>query len=60
MGTVKRPGAFTKKAKAAGMTVQQFAKKTLRKGSKADTGTKHQAVYAQNAKKVALKHAKKK
>ena len=25
-GAVKRPGAFTKKAKAAGMSVQQFAK----------------------------------
>lgn len=26
-GAIKRPGAFTRKAKAAGMTVQAFARK---------------------------------
>ena len=43
---VKRPGAFTKKAEAAGMSVQQYANKVLRKDSKADTRTKKEAVLA--------------
>ena len=41
-GAIKRPGAFTKKAKAAGMSVPQYANKVLKKGSKADTRTKRQ------------------
>lgn len=39
-GAVKRPGAFTAKAKAAGMSVSAYAKEVLAKGSKADTRTK--------------------
>ncbi len=42
-GAIKRPGAFTKKAKDAGMSVSKYANKVLKKGSKADTRTKKQA-----------------
>ena len=45
-GAIKRPGAFTKKADAAGMSVGQYANKVLKKGSKADTRTKKQASLA--------------
>ena len=34
-GAIKRPGAFTKKAKDAGMSVSKYANKVLKKGSKA-------------------------
>jgi hypothetical protein len=40
---VKRPGAFRRKAKAAGMTTAQYARHVLREGSKADERTKKQA-----------------
>ena len=43
-------GKFTAQEKAAGMGVQQFAKKVLAKGSKATAATKKRAVFAQNAK----------
>ena len=45
-GAIKRPGAFTKKAKAADMSVGAYANKVLKKGSKADTRTKRQASFA--------------
>ena len=45
-GAIKRPGAFTKKAKDAGMSVSKYANKVLKKGSKADTRTKKQASLA--------------
>ena len=45
-GAIKRPGAFTKKAKAAGMSVPQYANKVLKKGSDASTRTKKQASLA--------------
>jgi hypothetical protein len=45
-GAIKRPGAFTKKAKAAGMSVPQYANKVLKKGSGASTRTKKQASLA--------------
>jgi len=45
-GAIKRPGAFTKKAKAADMSVGAYANKVLKKGSKADTRTKRQASLA--------------
>ena len=44
---VKRPGAFTKKAKAAGMSVQQFAKHVDDNKSKYSTRTERQANLAQ-------------
>ena len=45
-GAIKRPGAFTKKAKAAGMSVGKYANKVLKKGSDASTRTKRQANLA--------------
>ena len=42
-------GKFTAKAKKAGMGVQAFAKKALKKGSKASPATKKQANFARNA-----------
>ncbi len=49
---IKRPGAFTKKAKSAGMSVAAFAKKVLKKGSSASTRTKKQASLAQTLRKL--------
>tara|TARA_R110000824_G_scaffold321561_1_gene508362 strand:- start:72 stop:266 length:195 start_codon:yes stop_codon:yes gene_type:complete len=48
-----KEGAFTKKAKAAGMGVQAYANKVLKKGSKATTTTKRQASLAKTFKKMA-------
>jgi hypothetical protein len=45
-GAIKRPGAFTKKAKAADMSVGAYANKVLKKGSGASTRTKQQANLA--------------
>ena len=44
-------GEFTAKAKAAGMSVQSYASKVLKPGSKASASTKKQANFARNAKK---------
>ena len=41
-----KEGAFTKKAKAAGMSVAAYAHHVLAKGSNADTKTKRQASLA--------------
>lgn len=49
---IKRPGAFTAKAKAAGKSVAGYAKQVLAKGSKASTRTKRQAALAQTLKKL--------
>lgn len=43
---VKRPGAFRAKAKRAKMSTSAFARKVLRKGSRASTRTKRQAALA--------------
>ncbi len=48
-------GKFTAKAKAAGKTVAEEAKSVLKKGSKADTKTKREAVFAQNMRRIAKK-----
>jgi len=45
-GAKLKKGAFTKKAKAAGMGVQAYANQVLKKGSKASTKTKIQARLA--------------
>jgi hypothetical protein len=45
-GAIRHPGAFTKKAKAAGMSVSAFASKVTKKGSRASTTTKRQANLA--------------
>lgn len=41
-----REGAFSAKAKAAGMGVSEYARHVLREGSTADTRTKRQANLA--------------
>ena len=43
---IKRPGAFKKKAKAAGETTRQYAAQVLKKDSKASTRTTRQAALA--------------
>ena len=43
---IKHPGALTRKAKGAGMTIEKFTSKVLKKGSKASTTTKRQASLA--------------
>jgi aconitase A len=52
-GAIKRPGAFTEKAKAAGMSVQEYAAKVTAPGSKASTRTKKQANLAKTLRKIA-------
>jgi hypothetical protein len=49
---IKRPGAFTRKAKADDMSVAGYAKKVLKKGSPASTRTKRQASLAQTLRKM--------
>lgn len=43
---VKRPGAFKKKAQAAGMSTAAYAHKVLKEDSSASTRTKRQAALA--------------
>lgn len=45
-------GQFRAKAKRAGMTTAQYADAVLKKGSKASTKTKKQAVLAKNLAKA--------
>jgi hypothetical protein len=58
-GAVKKPGVFTAKARRAGMTVQAYANKVLKKGSKASAQTKRQARLAKTFKKMGKKRKKK-
>ena len=46
-----KKGAFTAKAKGAGASVQGYASKVLKPGSKASAATKKQANFAKNAAK---------
>ena len=48
-------GAFTKKAQAAGMGVQEYAAKVTKPGSKASTKTKRQANLAKTFRKMGRK-----
>jgi hypothetical protein len=48
-------GAFTRKAKRAGMGVQAYAKHVLREGSRASAKTKKQAALARTFKKMSKK-----
>jgi len=52
---IKRPGAFTKKAKAAGKSVSEYASSVLKEGSNASTRTKRQAALAQTLTKISKK-----
>lgn len=54
-GAIKRPGAFKKKAKKAGMSTSAYAKKVTKKGSKASTRTKRQANLAKTLGKMRKK-----
>ena len=49
---IKRPGAFKKKAEAAGDSTTEYATQVLKKGSKASTRTKKQARLAQTLSKM--------
>ena len=51
-------GAFTAKAKRAGMGVAAFARKVLAKGSRATAETKKQAAFAVGIAKAARKKGK--
>jgi hypothetical protein len=51
-GAIKRPGAFTKKAKAVGKSVSAYAKQVTKTGSKATARTKRQANLAKTLKKL--------
>lgn len=44
-------GKFTAKAKAMGMSVEAYASRALKPGSKASAATKKQANFARNARK---------
>lgn len=57
-GANLKKGAFTKKAKAAGESVSAYASKVTKKGSKASSKTKKQAVLAKTFRKLAKKRAK--
>ena len=57
-GAVKRPGAFTKKAKKAGKSVAGYASSVLKKGSKASTRTKRQAALAKTLRKIGRRRKK--
>jgi len=57
---VKRPGAFSAKAKSAGMSTSAYANKVLKKGSKASTRTKRQANLAKTFAKYRPSGRKKK
>jgi len=43
---IKRPGAFRRKARKAGMSTAAYARRVLRKGSHASARTKRQARLA--------------
>jgi hypothetical protein len=49
---IKRPGAFSAKAKKAGMSTSAYANKVLKKESKSSTRTKKQAVLAKTLSKI--------
>ena len=57
---IKHPGAFTKKAKAAGMSVSEYASAVLSGKVKASTTTKRQAALAKTLGKLRPKKGRKK
>jgi hypothetical protein len=57
-GAIKRPGAFSAKAKRAGMTTAAYATKVLKKGSRASALTKRQASLARTLGKMRKKRRK--
>jgi len=57
-GAIKRPGAFSAKAKAAGKSTAGYARSVLKEGSQASTRTKRQAAMAQTLSKLRSGKAK--
>lgn len=51
-GAIKNPGAFSRKAKSAGMSTSAYASKVLKKGSTASATTKRQAALAKTLGKM--------
>lgn len=49
---IKRPGAFTRKAKAVGKSISSYAAKVTKPGSRASTRTKRQANLAKTLTKM--------
>lgn len=58
-GAVKRPGAFTKKANAAGMSVAEFARHVRASPERYSTRTKRQAALAQTLRAIGRRGASK-
>jgi len=54
-GAVSEPGAFSEKAKKAGMSTREYAAYVLREGSKASDKTKKQARLALTLMKLGKK-----
>lgn len=52
---IKRPGSFSRKAKAAGSSVSAYARNVTKKGSRASTRTKRQANLALTLSKMRRK-----
>jgi len=52
---IKKPGAFSGKAKKAGMSTSEFASKALEKDSRASDKTKKQARLAETLSKMRRK-----
>lgn len=57
-GAIQHPGAFKRKAKAAGMSVAGYAAKVTKAGSKASTRTKRQATLAKTLASLPKKKGK--
>lgn len=58
-GAIKRPGAFSAKAKRAGMSTSAYARK-VKNNPRASTRTKRQAALALTLRGIARKHKRKK
>ena len=54
-GAIKHPGAFSAKAKSAGMSTSAYASKVLKKGSHASAKPKRQARLAKTLGKMRRK-----
>ena len=51
-GAIKKPGAFSAKAKKAGMSTKEYADKVLKKNSTASSRTQQQARLARTLSKI--------
>jgi len=55
---IKRPGAFTEKARRRGMTVAQFAEQVIRNPERYDTRTVSQAHLAKTLRRLSRRRKK--